>query len=99
MVSRGVLSSCRLLSHYVPALLLSFVEMHTRMHMRTGIYVYSRYSFFSLYPLIVPAAPRSLVNMIFLNSYLLARASVRFVIYHYSSYFVESHSPVSHLSL
>lgn len=97
MVSRGVLSSRRLLSHYIPALLLSFVE--TPACICVPAYTFIRATHFSHFIPLSFRPRRSLVNMIFLNSYLLARASVHFVIYHYSSYFVESHSPVSHLSL
>lgn len=83
-----VSSSRCLLSHYVPALLLSFVKTPTCICRHTFIHVYS---FFSFYPLIAFRHPP--VNMIFLNSYPLARLS--FVIYRYFPYSVEFHSGFS----
>lgn len=83
-VFRSMSSSRRLLSHYVPTLLLSFVKTPACICRHTFIHVYS---FFSFYPLIASRHP--LVNMIFLNSYPLARLS--FVIYRHFSYSVEFH--------
>lgn len=53
--------------------------------MHTPACIYTRHSFFSLYPLIV-SPRRPLVNMIFLNSH----PSSRFASYFYFSHFVES---------
>lgn len=73
MVSRGVLSSRRLLSHYVPALLLSFVKTPACICVPAYTFIRATH-FFHFIPLSFRPR-RSLVNMIFLNSYLLARAS------------------------
>lgn len=67
-VFRTALSSRRLLSHYAPALLLSFVE--TPACICTGIRIFVLLIFLALSP--YRSARRPLVNMIFLNSYLFA---------------------------
>lgn len=73
MVSRGVLASRRLLSHYVPAFLLSFVEAC----ICVPAYTFIRATHFSHFIPLSFRPRRSLVNMIFLNSHLLARARAR----------------------
>lgn len=67
-VSRSLPSSRRLLSHYVPALLLSFVETPACICASIRLFTLTHFSHF------IPLSPLAhpLVNMIFLNSYPLA---------------------------